>query len=220
MKRSRSARREMCRRKSFIIFFGQSCCEYILSIFHPLSSSHLYAEPTFRIPPRSTTIPPTAHTQKHNAHQHLRCQPPSTTQQIIPHPLTSATNLYTHVAYPISSPIHFAISLPSIVLYPPPISSSSTPVPSSRLSLSAHTAICSYLTTPVHSCFNIISTSNLYTYVSRALALSEGRVGGVTHVVDNDRHNAAFLMLVMSLYEAGISGLGLVINFDSVDANA
>jgi hypothetical protein len=45
-------------------------------------------------------------------------------------------------------------------------------------------------------------------------------VGGVTHVVDNDRHNAAFLMLVMSLYEAGISGLGLVINFDSVDANA
>jgi hypothetical protein len=137
---------------------------------------------------------------------------------------TSPTNLSYKPVYPCRVPdlqSHPLRHLASLHRTPPPSHLLVLhPSPSSRLRLSAHTAICSYLTTPAHSCFNIISTSNLYTYVSRALALSEGRVGGVTHVVDNDRHNAAFLMLVMSLYEAGISGLGLVINFDSVDANA
>jgi hypothetical protein len=45
-------------------------------------------------------------------------------------------------------------------------------------------------------------------------------VGGVHTLWIHDRHNAAFLMLILSLYEVGISGIGLMINLDGADANA
>jgi hypothetical protein len=77
----------------------------------PDSFSHLHQQHSTRHQPtnyRVASVSP-MQTTKYN-------------QQIIPHQLTSATNLYTHVACLISSPIHFAISLPSIVLHPSPIS--------------------------------------------------------------------------------------------------
>jgi hypothetical protein len=45
-------------------------------------------------------------------------------------------------------------------------------------------------------------------------------VGGVHTLWIHDRHNAAFLKLILSLYEAEIPGIGLMINFDDADANA